>query len=62
MRGHVRELARAVPRRRKDLIVTDDDGADRDLAAFAGRLGLAERQRHEMPAGRAHLASQRSLC
>jgi hypothetical protein len=62
MRGDVRKLARAVARRGNDLVVADDDRADRDLAAFARRLGFAERQRHELRAGCAHLASNRSLC
>jgi len=61
MRGDVRELAGAVPRRGNHLAVADDDRADRNLAAFAGGLGLAERQRHEMRAGRAHLASKGSV-
>ena len=62
MRSDVRELARAVSRRGNHLAVADNDRADRDLAAFAGGFGFAERQRHEMRVGRAHLASKGSVC
>jgi hypothetical protein len=62
MRSDVRELAGAVPRRGNHLAVADDHGADRNLAAFAGGLGFAERLRHEMRAGRVHLASKESVC
>jgi hypothetical protein len=62
MCGDIRELAGAVPRRGDHLAVADDDCTDRNLAAFAGGFGFAERQRHEMRAGRVHLASKRSVC
>jgi hypothetical protein len=58
----VDELTRPVARHGNDVALAYDNRADRNLAAPAGRLGFAQRQLHEMRAGRAHLASPRDLC
>jgi hypothetical protein len=55
MRGDVGELARAVAGGGKNRAVAHDDGADRHLAARAGRLRLAKRRIHE--AARVHIRS-----
>jgi hypothetical protein len=61
MGGDVAELAGAVAARGEHLAGAHHDGADRNLAACARRLRLAQRKMHEARHVPAHLASHPRL-